>query len=128
MLEKAIEKIKSEMDKNKNNSYIQVVGNFLLQYLNQNPGAAEKILQDGKTIAKSLDEMKKAAEKRRVGNCAVLTDQEGFEIVFKYFEIENNALMVSKVKENSIQAPKISDKLANKNEINFDVKLDDFLA
>lgn len=34
MLNKAIEKIKVEIDSNKNNSYIQVVGEFLLQYLN----------------------------------------------------------------------------------------------
>lgn len=87
MIEKAIEKIKNEMEKNKNNPYIQVVGYFLLQRLKQNQGAAEKILQEGKTIAKSLDDMRKVAEKKKVGSCAVLTDQEGFETVLKYYGI-----------------------------------------
>ena len=52
----AITKLKSEMDANENNSYIQV----------------EKIMAADKTIAKSLDAMKKEAEKKKVGNCAVL--------------------------------------------------------
>lgn len=84
----AIEKIKAEMEKSKNNTYVQVVGEFLLQHLNQNPQDAERILSPDKTIAKSLEEMRKAAEKKKVGNCAVLTDQEGFAVVLKYFGIE----------------------------------------
>lgn len=87
MLDKAIEKLKEEIDKNKNNFYIQVVGEFLLQHLDSNPQDAEKVLTEGKTILKSLNEMKKEAEKKKVGNCAVLTDQEGFNVVLKYFGI-----------------------------------------
>ena len=81
MLKNAISKIQSEMDKNVNNPYVQVVGGFLLQHLKSNPESSEKIMAADKTIAKSLDEMRKAAEKKRVGNCAVLTDQEGFSVV-----------------------------------------------
>jgi hypothetical protein len=90
MLNKAIEKLRTEIDSNKSNPYIQVVGEFLLQDLQANPNNAEKILQEGKTIGKSLNEMKKVAEKKKVGNCAVLTDQEGFATVLKYFEIEGS--------------------------------------
>lgn len=95
MLDKAIEKIKSEMDQNKGNQYIQVVGDFLLQHLQDNPEVAEKIMTEGKTVAKSLDEMRKAAEKKKVGNCAVLTDREGFEIVFKYFGITSEKVKIN---------------------------------
>ncbi|ATW24140.1 hypothetical protein [Candidatus Formimonas warabiya] len=87
MFDKAVAKIKSEMDQNKNNSYIQVVGGFLLQHLNENLGAAEKIMQEGKTIAKSLDSMRNEASKKKVGNCAMFTPTEGFNIVLKYFNI-----------------------------------------
>lgn len=126
MLEKAIEKIKSEMDKNKGNSYIQVVGGFLLQYLNQNPGSAEKILQDEKTIAKSFDEMRKAAEKKKVGNCAMLTDQEGFEVVLKYFGIDGKVTVrPATAKEDKVQAIKTPEPESN---ADFDVKLEDFLG
>lgn len=88
----SVEKIKEEMGKNTNNSYIQVVGNFLLQHLEEYPDSSNKILTKDKTIAKSLEAMRAEASKKKVGNCAVLTDQEGFAIVLKYFGIgvENN--------------------------------------
>ncbi|RJQ25544.1 MAG: hypothetical protein C4589_11130 [Peptococcaceae bacterium] len=88
MLENAISKIRTEMNQNANNPYIQVVGGFLLQHLETCPVSAEKIMATDKTIAKSLDEMRKVANKNKVGNCAVLTDAEGFAVVLKYFGIE----------------------------------------
>ena len=122
MLNEAIKKIKDEMDKN-NNPYIKVVGEFLLQHLNTNPEAAEKVLDKEKSIIKSLDEMRKAAEKKKVGNCAVLTDEEGFEIVLKYFGIKGSAGAIQiPVKETIIKAEAKEHK-----GIDFDVKLDDFL-
>lgn len=115
MKEKAIKKLQDEMSKN-TNPYVQVVGNFLLQHLELHPEAAEKILASDKTVLKSLDEMRKEAEKKKVGNCAVLTDQEGFAIVLKYFGIEAAGNIQSK----PALAPK-------KPDIDFDVKLDDLL-
>jgi len=88
MVNQAIAKIQTEMDAAKNNSYVQVVGKYLLDHLKANPGSAEKIMAEEKTIAKSLDDMRKVAEKQRFGNCAVLTDAEGFAVVLKYFGIE----------------------------------------
>lgn len=124
MLKNAIDKLSHEMDQNKNNSYVQVVGGFLLQHLNSNPIAAEKILQEEKTISKSLDEMKKAAEKKKVGNCAVLTDQEGFAVVVKYFGIEENASaaapLIESLKTVTLEAVK-------KPSVDFDIDLDDLL-
>lgn len=116
-MEKAIEKLKSEMDKNKGNSYVQVVGNFLLQYLNDNPSAAEKILKEDKTISKSLNEMRKAAEKIKVNNCGVLADQEAFAIVLKYFDLD------TKVPEKPVEIPKAT----KEEQTDFNYSLDDFL-
>lgn len=96
MIHEAKQKLKTEMDQNLNNPYIQTVGGYLLQHLEQNPAAAEKIMQTDKTIAKSLDEMKKEAEKKKVGNCAVLTDQEGFAIVLKYFGVDGKTTSPAK--------------------------------
>ena len=96
----AITKLKSEMDANENNSYIQV----------------EKIMAADKTIAKSLDAMKKEAEKKKVGNCAVLTNQEGFEVVLKYFGID------TKPAPTVIKPVQIVSKVDD-----FDIKLDDLL-
>ena len=115
-MSEAINKIKTEMEANKNNSYIQVVGGFLLQHLEVNPADAEKILTDDKTIAKSLDEMSKVAQKKKVGNCAVLTNQEGFEVVLKYFGID------TKPAPTVIKPVQIVSKVDD-----FDIKLDDLL-
>jgi hypothetical protein len=89
MLEKAKAKLQDEMDKAKNNHYVQVVGDYLLQYLDKNPGTAESILAKEKTIAKSLDAMRNDASKKKVGNCAMFTPDEGFAIVMKYYGIKD---------------------------------------
>jgi len=120
MLEKAIKKIKAEMVKN-NNPYVQVVGGFLLQYLQVNPNNAEKIIQEGKTIGQSLNEMRKAAEKKKVGNCAVLTDQEGFGEVLKYFGIEG---AIPIVVPKPIEVTPVTITQDKKAETEFNVELD----
>lgn len=123
MLGKAIEKIKSEMSKN-TNTYVQVVGQFLLQHLETTPGAAEKILQEDKTIIKSLDAMKNEAKKKQVGGCAMLTDQEGFEIVLKYFGIDGK---VSNKHMAHVECKAVPDVKPAAKDIDFDVSLDDFI-
>ena len=42
MIERAIEKIKSEMEQKKDNSYIQAIGDYLLKQVEINRNAAEK--------------------------------------------------------------------------------------
>ena len=124
MLQKAITKLKTEMDQNKNNSYVKVVGGFLLQHLDANPSDAEKILDKEKSIAKSLDEMRKVAEKKKVGNYAVLTDQEGFAVVLKYFGIEGNSAVPAPV----VHPPVVSSPAGGpKHASDFDVRLEDLL-
>ncbi len=119
MESKAKEKINSEMSSNTNNPYIQVVGNFLMQHLESDPGAAEKILVKDKTIAKSLEAMRKAAEKKKVGNMAVLTDAEGFAVVLKYFGIDGQPV--------SVEVPTVPPVKPEKPTDDFNVSLDDFL-
>jgi hypothetical protein len=118
-MQKAIEKIKAEMEKEKN-PYVTVVGELILEQLEKYPNAAEKILIKDKTIMKSLEEMRKVAEKKKVGNVAVLTDAEGFAVVLKYFGIEGTpAIQVPAATPVAVQIkPENTD---------FDVKLDDFL-
>jgi len=109
------------MDQNKSNPYIQAVGYFLLQHVGTHPGDAGKILNTDKTIAKSLDEMKKVASAKKVGNCAVLTDQEGFAVVLKYFGIETVASVPAQARPTApapISKPQSTD---------FNISLDDLL-
>ncbi|MHC1683712.1 MAG: hypothetical protein AB6733_12260 [Clostridiaceae bacterium] len=124
MKDKAIKKIKSEIEKSKN-PYVQVIGEFLIKHLDVNPGSAEIILNTEKTIIKSLDEMRKVAEKKKVGNCAVLTDQEGFEIVLKYFGIEDVKTHInSPVPTSKVETPKT---VEEKSDVDFDINLEDLL-
>ena len=121
---KAIEKIQSEMTKDNTNSYIQAVGEFLLQHLAENPQDAERILTKDKTIEKSLEEMRKVAQKKKSGNCAVLTDQEGFAVVLKYFGIDTKpSEYVSKPIKNVTERVK-----SNYYSNDFDIKLEDLLG
>ena len=113
-MDQARVKLETEMDGNKANTYIQVVGRFLLQHIASHPADAGKIMAADKTIAKSLDAMKKKAAKTKVDNCAVLTDQEGFANVAKYFGLNTEAV------------PRKEPKALRK-DVDFDVRLDDLL-
>lgn len=86
----AIAKLRAEISGSKNPA-VQVIGQFLLQHLEQNPDDASSILKTDKTIVKSLDAMRKIAEKQKVGNMAVLSDADGFAIVLNYFKTEEPA-------------------------------------
>jgi hypothetical protein len=124
VIKKAIEKINSEMEKDKD-PYVQVIGNFLLDYINKNPDSSEKILSENKTIAKSIDEMASVAKKKAVKGRAMLTDQEGFQIVLKYFGVnEDIPVTIPIAKEAGTPIITLEKK---KTVIDFDVKLEDFM-
>lgn len=119
MQTQAIAKLTAEMEANQNNSYIQAVGNFLIQHLQQRPEEAQFFLAEDKTIGKSLDAMRKAAEKQKNGNFAMLTDAEGFEVVLEYFGVKAASVVLPPADQAPVPKPK--------KEIDFDVKLEDLL-
>lgn len=121
-VENAVSKIRTEMDQNKNNSYVQVVGNYLLAHLDKYPQDAGKIAADGKTVAKSLDAMRQEASKKKSGNFAVLAPQEGFDIVMKYFGIAKSDRLVMTPRRPAAAPVKPAAK-----DIDFDVSLADLL-
>ena len=121
MLEKAILKLRTEINSSKD-PCIQVIGEFLIQHLQNDHSNAEKIMQDEKTIEKSFEVMRLAATKKKVGNRAGLTDQEGFTIVLNYFGIESSIMTtVSKAKEPALESPTSKEK---RSDIEFNVELD----
>ncbi len=87
-MEQALATIHDEMDKNKDNEYIQCIGAYLADYIRSNPDAAASIMTEGKTIAGSLDAMRKVAEGKKKGNIAVLTPMEGYKAVLDYYGIQ----------------------------------------
>jgi len=96
MLDKAIAKIKAEMDGNNAIPYVKAVGQFVLQYLTMHPETAEKINAEGKTVAGSMKEMETVARAKKSGSMAVLTPDEGFGIVMKYYGIEDKGTPIVK--------------------------------
>jgi hypothetical protein len=123
MLEQAIKKINDEMEKSKDDAYVQVIGKFLLQHLEERPNSAEKIMAADKTIAKSIDAMAAEAQKRAKGNRAMLIDAEGYAIVLKYFGIEGPVNIPTAPPVNTQPEPVPEKKFS----ASFDVKLADFL-
>lgn len=101
VIEKAIAKIKTEMKKN---GYAKVIGEHLLKHIEVNKETAKEIVEGKKSLMGSLGEMRKAAEKVKEGNVAVLTDEEGFKIVDKYFNLVGTQEEIS-VKE----APRVEE-------------------
>lgn len=119
MLEQAKAKLQAEMAGAKDNAYVQFVGQYLLNHIEAHPGDAEKVMTKDKTIAKSLDAMRKAAEKKRKGNVAMLTPQEGFAVVFEYYGIKAaGAVPVVSAAPAKVETPIVDD---------FDVDLDELL-
>jgi hypothetical protein len=119
MLQEAISKLKTEMEANRSNQYIQYIGKFLLGHIEKNSQDAEKILTANKTIGKSLDAMRTVAQTKKIGNVAMLTPDEGFKVVLEYFGINSDTLTVPTEASSPAAKPKpLSD---------FDVKLDDFI-
>lgn len=119
MLEQAKAKLQAEMAGAKDNEYVQFVGQYLLNHIETHPGDTDKIMAEDKTIAKSLEAMRKAAEKKRKGNVAMLTPQEGFAVVFEYFGIKAaGAVPVVPAASAKVETPVDHD---------FDVDLDELL-
>lgn len=121
-MQEAINKLRVEMDGNKDNSYIQVIGDFLLQHIEANPDCAEKITAGDKSIAKSLDAMAAEARKKQHNGIAMLSDSEGFSIVLKYFGVDGDP-----VPTNTPMDKRASLQTRPEIESSFHVSLDEFL-
>lgn len=93
---KAIKKITEEMMENQNNTAIRVIEEHLTSICTTNE-VAEKILNKEKTLRGALGAIKNEAQKEKVGNCACIDDKRGFEIVEKYFGIEEEDKKINKI-------------------------------
>lgn len=123
IIEKAVEKIKEEIQKD-DNPYMNLIGNYVLQQLEVNKPSAEKIVAGSKTLSGSLEEMEKEAKKVAKNGVGILTDEEGFAIVAKYFEFEG-----VQTKAEVIQFPK-NEACENKpksSQNGFSASLEDFI-
>lgn len=115
----AITKLKAEMDGKGTNTYVKLIGDFLIRHIQANPESANHVLDADKTIAKSLDAMKREAHKKAKDGMAMLTDQEGYAVVLKYFGMEGASVVQS-----TDPAPQIKQESQGRK---FSVSLDDLI-
>lgn len=120
MHEKAISKLNEEIKQEKDNLYVQVVGEFLIKFIKENINLGEKFMAKDKTIGKSLDAMKKVAEKKKTGNFAMLTPEEGYRAVLNYFDIKTEKVIKTELLE-------FTPKIDNTVDLKFNLKLEDLL-
>lgn len=116
---KAIAKLDAEIEKEKRNHAIAVIGEYLINIVTAHPETAEKLADTNKTLAGAYDAMYKEARKKQYNHCAVLTDEEGFEIVCEYFGINYQPSGMDKTRKPMIPAVKTSAVL--------NIELDDLL-
>ena len=88
MHKEAFEKLNEEILEKPNNSYVQYIGEYLIDYINQNPQHSELIVEPKKSIEGSLKHMEGIASKNKKGNMAMLTPEEGFKAVLDYYGIK----------------------------------------
>lgn len=81
--EEAENKIRNEM--NNKEGYVQIISQYLLSLVEQSEENAEAVLKNDCSIKKSIDAMKAEAKKKSKNGIAVMTDEEGFKIIRKYY-------------------------------------------
>ncbi|MGE7985554.1 hypothetical protein [Lysinibacillus fusiformis] len=128
MVDQAMAKLSAELRVERVNPYVAAVGNFLMDFLKDNPSSADKFMAEGKTIIGSLKVVRKEAQKVQVDNCGVLTSEQGFQIVLKYFGIKPTGTTATNkageqsapnIQKESVEAPRTVQ--------GFEASLDEFL-
>lgn len=86
MIDKAIQKINEEMQKNPTDPYTEIIGHYIIDRCADEFTAA-KVAAEGKTLEGAMNAIMEAAKKAKKGNVAVLLPAVVFGEVDKYFGI-----------------------------------------
>ena len=99
----ALDKLRDEMAREAKNPGIQYLGQWLTGELEKNAGAAEKILQEGKTLKGAFEAIRKYAEKIRTGNFAFVPPEKGIELAADYYGLgKQESQALGKVADNAL--------------------------
>lgn len=86
-MEKAIEKINSEMQKDPSNEYLEILGHYIIDRCSDEKVAAA--VNKGKTLKGAYEAVKSTARKKGSG-CVVMKDTDIFDAVDKYLEVDTD--------------------------------------
>lgn len=81
----AIEKINTEMQKRPDDLYMEIIGHYIIDRCGADEACEKKASAEGKTLTGAMAAVRNAAQKKAVNNCAVLTPNEVFSNIDKYF-------------------------------------------
>ncbi len=88
MYQKIIDRFEKECEKDPKDYMMRIICDHTVDKLKGAPEETMKnILEQKLTLAGAIEKMKSEAAEHKNGNYAVLTDEEGFEIVDQYFGI-----------------------------------------
>jgi hypothetical protein len=124
MLDRAIAKIKAEVENNANDDFIPTIGEFIIHHLNTNPEHAENILAEGKTIEESVKDLWKEASKKQKDKRASMSPQQWMTIVLKHFDIDSEQELIQPQTTSIATAVPLSSRASSGD---FEVNLDDLL-
>ena len=86
-LKVAINKLDTEAEASGNKG-LKVVADLLIQYISQYPNEIEKILVNGKTLAKAFEEVKKVARQEAKGGCCYMAPERVMQMIVDYYDID----------------------------------------
>ena len=84
-MEKAIEKINAEMQKEPENQYLEILGHYIIDRCRE-ASVSDAVNNKGKTLKGALDAVR-ATAKKKGGSCVVMTDTDVFNAVDNYLEV-----------------------------------------
>ena len=83
MLEKAITKIQEQ---SKGNAVLLAIGDYLIQFMKNEPSFAEKVMDEKKSMKDMLQYVMSEAKKQSTGGAACLKDEVVFGMAVHYFD------------------------------------------
>lgn len=127
MIELAKKKIQEEITKSKDGN-LQTIGNYLLQQIEINRDAAEKINNKDKTLSGAFKKVRDTFEKKAGNGCAMVDDADVYKIVREYFGFEAVQDRFIQVEVEEIKEDHNIEEIKSESNSNeFSVSLDDFM-
>ncbi|MCD7947524.1 MAG: Cas9 inhibitor AcrIIA9 family protein [Oscillospiraceae bacterium] len=93
----AVVAINMEMQKEPNNAYMEIVGQYIIDRCGDDAAAAA-VVDGGKTLFGAMAVIEAAARKKKAGNVGVVTDREVFEAVDTYLGIAGDTAVRDRTK------------------------------
>lgn len=124
MIDNAIRKINTEMQKHPNDRYVEIIGQYIIDRAGSSAELAAKIMQEKKSLKGAMDAIMGAASRAKQGQVAVLTPDTVFGAVDKYFGFPQDVNAQMAALNGAVPAPVAAPPVVSKPVA---LSLDDFL-